>query len=401
MRPAGLRTPLVVLAAGSLVLCISLGIRHAFGLFLQPMSVDMGWGREVFSLAIAVQNLVWGVSQPFAGRLADRYGSSRIVLAGAVLYVAGLAMMGQPGSGSALILSAGVIVGLGLSGTTYPVIYGAISRAVPPSQRSAAFGIAMSVGSFGQFVFLPLTHSLITGLGWAQSLWLLAGVGLLILPLALAFREPAGNVRPVAIPLRTALGEALSHRGFWLLSLGFFICGFHVVFIATHLPAYLADNGLSPAVGATVLGLIGLFNIAGSLLAGWWGGFLSKPLMLSGIYALRLVVIGAFFLVPMSEWTAYAFGALMGLLWLSTVPLTNGAVATIFGVRNFAMLGGVVFLFHQLGAFAGGWLGGYVYDVTGSYQTVWLITVGLAAVAALLNLPVREQALHRTAGERT
>lgn len=400
MNPPGLRTPLVVLAAGSLVLCISLGIRHAFGLFLQPMSVDMGWGREVFSLAIAVQNLVWGVSQPFAGRLADRYGASRIVLVGAALYVAGLAMMAQPGSGSALILSTGVIVGLGLSGTTYPVIYGAISRAVPPSQRSVAFGIAMSVGSFGQFVFLPLTHSLITGLGWAHSLWLLAGVGLLILPLALAFREPADNVRPVAVPLRTALGEAFSHRGFWLLSLGFFICGFHVVFTATHLPAYLADNGLSPVIGATVLGLIGLFNIAGSLLAGWWGGFLSKPLMLSGIYTLRLVVIGAFLLVPISEWTTYAFGALMGLLWLSTVPLTNGAVAAIFGVRNFAMLGGVVFLFHQLGAFAGGWLGGYVYDLTGSYRTVWLIAVGLAAVAALLNLPIREQALHRTIGER-
>lgn len=400
MNPAHLRTPLVVIAAGSLVLCISFGIRHAFGLFLQPMSIDMGWGREVFSLAIAVQNLVWGLSQPFAGRLADRCGSGRVVLGGALLYVIGLALMSQPGSGPSLILSAGVIIGLGLSGTTYPVIYGAISRAVPPSQRSMAFGIAMSVGSFGQFALLPITNLLITDMGWENALWILAGLSLTMLPLAMALREPPADTSTPEIPLGKILSEAFGHRGFWLLSLGFFICGFHVVFIATHLPAYLADHGFGPAVGATVLGLIGLFNIVGSYLAGWWGGFARKPLLLAGIYAMRLVAIGAFLLLPMSAWTVYGFGALMGLLWLSTVPLTNGTVAAIFGVRNLSMLGGVVFLCHQLGAFMGGWLGGLVHDQTGSYQSVWLISLGLAAVAALVNLPVRERPLHQTTAGR-
>ena len=386
------RTPAVMLTAGAITLAVSLGIRHSFGLFLAPMSQDHGWTREVFSFAIALQNLVWGAAQPFAGRLADRHGAGKAILAGTVLYVAGLLLMAQSQSGSALALSAGLLVGLGLSGTSFPVVFGAIARSTPPERRSIAMGVAMSVGSLGQFAMLPGALSAIEAFGWASTLVALAALGATMAPLsgALLEKTTAGAATQAHRSLGAVLGEAFAHRGFWLLSFGFFVCGFHVVFIATHLPAYLVDRGLGPRTGAVVLALVGLFNIAGSYVAGLLGSRMSKPGLLVGLYGLRAVVIALFFLLPVTEGSAYAFGAAMGFLWLSTVPLTNGTVATVFGVTNMAMLGGIVFFFHQVGAFLGGWLGGRLYVATGSYDLVWWTSIALAVVAALLNLPVRE-----------
>ncbi len=385
------RTPAVMLAAGAVLLAISLGIRHAFGLFLAPMTRDNGWSREVFALAMALQNLVWGAAQPFAGRLADRHGAGKAILAGSVLYVAGLLLMAQSHSPSALMTS-GLLVGFGLSGTTFPVVFGAIARSTPPHRRSVAMGVAMSVGSLGQFAMLPGALTSIEAIGWASTLVVLAVLGAVMAPLSAAlFERPVSDGSAASrMSFREVLGEALAHRGFWLLSFGFFVCGFHVVFIATHLPAYLVDQGLSARTGAVVLALVGLFNIAGSYIAGLLGNRMSKPGVLVGIYALRAAVIATFVALPVTETTAYAFGAAMGLLWLSTVPLTNGTVATVFGVTNMSMLGGVVFFFHQVGAFLGGWLGGRVYVMTGSYQLVWWLSIGLALAAAGLNLPIRE-----------
>jgi MFS family permease len=380
-----------------LVLSISLGVRHAFGLFLAPMSSDLGWGRETFALAIAVQNLVWGLAQPFAGRLADRCGAGWVVFGGAVLYVIGLYMMSHSQTELSLLISAGIVIGVGLSGTTFPVVFGVISRALPAEKRSWAMGVAMSVGSLGQFVLLPGSNALITNVGWSEALVVLAAMSLLMLPLSGALMEPGAEKTQEALPLKQVLDEALRHRGFWLLSFGFFVCGFQVVFIGTHLPAFLADGGLGVSTGAMALALIGLLNIAGSYLAGFWGGHYPKPILLSGIYTARLAVIAIFLVFPLSEWSAYTFAVVMGLLWLSTVPLTNGTVATIFGVGNMSMLGGVVFLFHQVGAFLGGWLGGYLYDIAGSYDIVWMIAMGLSVVAAVLNLPIKERPVSRLA----
>jgi MFS family permease len=393
----GWRTPATVLAAGAILLALSLGIRHTFGLFLAPMSRENGWTREVFAFAIALQNLVWGVAQPLAGRFADRFGASKAILGGSALYVAGLVLMAEAHSGTTLALSAGLLIGVGLSGTSMPVVFGAIVRSTPPERRSLAMGIAMAVGSLGQFAMLPGALSAIEAIGWSATLMALAALGVAMAPLAAVLTE-----RPAALPhgsthrsLREVLAEALAHRGFWLLSLGFFVCGFHVVFIATHLPAFLTDRGLPARTGAVVLALVGLFNIGGSYLAGLLGGRLQKPSILVGIYAARAVVITAFVLTPVTEVSAYLFGAAMGLLWLSTVPPTNGTIASVFGVEDMATLGGLVFLFHQVGAFLGGWLGGRLYAVTGSYDLVWWLSVGLAVLAALINLPVREVPMAR------
>jgi MFS family permease len=324
-----------MLAAGAALLAISLGIRHTFGMFLAPMTRDNGWTREVFALAMAFQNLVWGAAQPFAGRLADRLGAGKTILAGTVLYVAGLVLMAGAHAPAALGI-AGALVGLGLSGTTMAVVFGAIARSTAPARRSRAFGVSMAVGSLGQFAMLPGSLQAIEAIGWAPTLLALAALGALMAPLSSAlFERPA----PAAADERhmtfgEVLGEALAHRGFWLLSFGFFVCGFHVVFIATHLPAYLADRGLSSRTGAIVLALVGLFNIGGSYLAGLLGERMSKPGVLVGIYALRAVVIATFVALPLTAWSACAFGAAMGVLWLSTVPLTNGTVAALFGVRK-------------------------------------------------------------------
>ncbi|MGQ7957157.1 MFS transporter [Pseudomonas sp. SP16.1] len=385
-----------LLLGASLILALSLGIRHGFGLFLPPMSAEFGWGREVYAFAIALQNLIWGLAQPFTGALADRFGARRTIVAGGLLYAVGLLLMGLADSPLSLSLSAGLLIGIGLSGTSFSVILGVVGRAVPAEKRSMAMGIAAAAGSFGQFAMLPGTLGLIGWLGWSSALLALGLLVALILPLAAMIRE-----RPQPLPsgheqsLGEALREAAGHSGFWLLALGFFVCGFQVVFVAVHLPAYLVDHHLPALTGTTVLALVGLFNIFGTYIAGWLGGRMSKPRLLSALYLTRGVVISLFLVAPLTQWSAYLFGMAMGLLWLSTVPLTNGTVATLFGVRNLSMLGGIVFLFHQLGSFLGGWLGGYLYDHTGSYDLVWQISVLLSLMAAALNWPVRERPVAR------
>ena len=384
------RTSGWLMLGASLVLALSLGIRHGFGLFLPPMSAEFGWGREVFAFAIALQNLIWGLTQPFTGALADRFGAKRTVIVGGILYAIGLGCMGLADSPLSLSLSAGLLIGIGLSGTSFSVILGAVGRAVPMEKRSMAMGIAAAAGSFGQFVMLPGTLGLLSWLGWSVALIALGLLVALIIPLAAMLKDTPLPLTGQEQTLGEALREACSHSGFWLLALGFFVCGFQVVFIGVHLPAYLVDQHLPALVGTTVLALVGLFNIFGTYIAGWLGGRMSKPRLLSALYLARAVVIVAFIVTPLTVWSAYAFGVAMGLLWLSTVPLTNGTVATMFGVRNLSMLGGIVFLFHQLGAFLGGWMGGYLYDHTGSYDLVWQIAVLLSLLAAALNWPVRE-----------
>ena len=387
-----------LMLGASLILALSLGTRHGFGLFLSPMSDDFGWGRGVFAFAIALQNLIWGIAQPFTGALADRFGAQRAIIVGGLLYAVGLVLMGLSDSPLSLSLSAGLLIGIGLSGTSFSVILGVVGRAVPVEKRSMAMGIAAAAGSFGQFAMLPGTLGLIGWLGWSAALVALGLMVALIVPLAAMVKDrPQVSLGPQQT-LGEALREACSHSGFWLLALGFFVCGFQVVFIGVHLPAYLVDQHLPAIVGTTVLALVGLFNVFGTYVAGWLGGRRSKPRLLSALYLARGVVITLFISVPLTVWTAYAFGIAMGLLWLSTVPLTNGTVATMFGVRNLSMLGGIVFLFHQLGSFLGGWLGGYLYDHTGSYDLVWQISILLSVLAAALNWPVREQPVARLQG---
>ncbi|OLU26163.1 MFS transporter [Pseudomonas sp. PA15(2017)] len=392
------RTSVWIMLGASLILALSLGVRHGFGLFLSPMSADFGWGRGVFAFAIALQNLIWGIAQPFTGALADRFGAQRAIVVGGVLYAAGLVLMGLADSPLSLSLSAGLLIGIGLSGTSFSVILGVVGRAVPVEKRSMAMGIAAAAGSFGQFAMLPGTLGLIGWLGWSAALIALGMMVALIVPLALMIKDRPQVSQGPQQTLGEALREACSHSGFWLLALGFFVCGFQVVFIGVHLPAYLVDQHLPAIVGTTVLALVGLFNVFGTYIAGWLGGRRSKPRLLSALYLARGMVIALFITVPLSIWTAYAFGIAMGLLWLSTVPLTNGTVATLFGVRNLSMLGGIVFLFHQLGSFMGGWLGGYLYDHTGSYDLVWQISILLSVLAAALNWPVREQPVARLQG---
>ncbi|AZC20001.1 MFS transporter [Pseudomonas sp. CMR5c] len=389
------RTSSWVLLGSALILALSLGIRHGFGLFLPPMSAQFGWGREVFAFAIALQNLIWGLAQPFTGALADRFGAAKVVLIGGVLYAVGLACMGMADSPLSLSLSAGLLIGIGLSGTSFSVILGVVGRALPPEKRSMGMGLASAAGSFGQFAMLPGTLGLIGWLGWSAALLVLGVLVALIVPLVSMLKDKPLPAHGHEQSLMEALREACSHSGFWLLAFGFFVCGFQVVFIGVHLPAYLVDQHLPATVGTTVLALIGLFNIFGTYTAGWLGGRLSKPRLLTGLYLLRAVVIMLFLWVPVTQASAYLFGMAMGFLWLSTVPLTNGTVATLFGVRNLSMLGGIVFLFHQLGSFLGGWLGGVVYDRTGSYDLIWQVAILLSLLAAALNWPVRERPVAR------
>jgi MFS family permease len=389
------RTSGWILLGSALILALSLGTRHGFGLFLPPMSAQFGWGREVFAFAIAFQNLIWGLAQPFAGALADRFGAAKVVFVGGILYAAGLMCMSLADSPLSLSLSAGLLIGIGLSGTSFSVILGVVGRALPAEKRSLGMGIASAAGSFGQFAMLPGTLGLIGWLGWSSALLVLGLMVALILPLVGMLKDKPLPLTGGEQTLREALHEACTHSGFWLLAFGFFVCGFQVVFIGIHLPAYLVDQHLPAKVGTTVLALIGLFNIFGTYIAGWLGGRMSKPRLLTALYLLRAVVIVLFLWAPLTETTAYLFGVAMGLLWLSTVPLTNGTVATLFGVRNLSMLGGIVFLFHQLGAFLGGWLGGVVYDHTGSYDLIWQVSVVLSLVAAALNWPVRERPVAR------
>lgn len=390
------RTPTVVLVCGGVILTLAMGIRHGFGLFLQPMSADLHWGRETFALALAVQNLMWGATQPFAGMLADKYGSGRVLLAGTLLYSLGLLTMAHAATPLMMVLTAGVLIGTGLSGVTFSVVSGVLGRSYPPEKRSMALGISAAAGSFGQFALLPLTQWLLSHFGWYGALLALAGVGLLMAPLSVALVERrAAHVHTFRQSAGEAMREAIGHRGYVLLTLGFFVCGFQVTFVGVHLPSYLLDRGLPAYVGVTALMLIGLFNIFGTYLSGWLGGRVSKKYILSAIYFGRSVVIVAFLLAPISPLSVYAFAVALGILWLSTVPATNGIVAQVFGVRYLAMLSGFTFFSHQVGSFLGVWLGGLVFDRTGSYNLVWYLSIALGVVAGLLNLPIDEREIAR------
>jgi MFS family permease len=387
-----------VLLCGAAIVTLSMGIRHGFGLWLQPITMDRGWSRETFAFALAVQNLAWGVAGPFAGALADRFGAFRVLIAGALLYAGGLVLMGLATSGLAFTGSAGLLLGMAQAGTTYAVIYGVIGRNVAPEKRSWAMGVAAAAGSFGQFLMVPVENWLIGGFGWQQALFILGCLALAIVPLAAGLKEPP-FVKPTGVQqsIGQALNEAFAYPSFRWLMAGYFVCGFQVVFIGVHMPSYLKDHGLTPNVATTALALIGLFNVIGTYAAGSLGQRLPKRYILSSIYALRSVAIVVFLSVPLTPWSVYIFSSVMGVLWLSTVPPTNAVIAQIFGVQYLSMLGGFVFLSHQVGSFLGVWLGGKLYDSTGSYDIVWWIAVALGIFAAIANLPVKESAIARPA----
>ena len=385
-----------VLLCGAAIVTLSMGIRHGFGLFLQPITMERGWTRETFAFALAVQNLAWGLAGPFAGALADRFGAFRVLLVGSLLYAGGLVLMALSTSGLAFTGSAGLVLGLAQSGTTYAIVYGVIGRNVAPEKRSWAMGVAAAAGSFGQFLMVPVENWLIGGFGWQSALFVLGCLALAIMPLAFGLREPK-QAAPTGAQqsIGAAVREAFSYPSFQLLMAGYFVCGFQVVFIGVHMPSYLKDNGLTPNVATTALALIGLFNVIGTYAAGSLGQRLPKKYILSSIYALRSVAIVIFLAVPLTPWSVYIFASVMGVLWLSTVPPTNAVVAQIFGVQYLSMLGGFVFLSHQIGSFLGVWLGGRLYDTTGSYNVVWWISVALGIFAAIVNLPVKERAILR------
>ena len=388
-----------VLFCGALIVTLSMGIRHGFGLWLQPITQEQGWTRQTFSFALAIQNLSWGVFGVFAGMLADRFGAFRVLIGGAALYAVGLAGMALSTTPLLFALTAGVLIGAAQAGTTYAVIYGVIGRQIPAEKRSWAMGVAAAAGSFGQFLMVPVEGQLIAQLGWHNALIVLALLVLLIAPLAFGLREPARASGPGhrEQSIVQAVVEAFKYPSFGLLMAGYFVCGFQVVFIGVHLPSYLKDQGLSPEVASYALALIGLFNVVGTYVAGSLGQKLAKRKILAAIYLGRAIAIALFLWVPLSPLSVYVFAAVIGTLWLSTVPVTNAIVAGIFGVAHLSMLSGFVFLSHQVGSFLGVWLGGYLYDRNGSYDLVWYIAIALGVFAALINLPVKEGAIARPA----
>ena len=398
MQPTRKLSMAQVLACGAAIVTLSMGIRHGFGLWLLPITQAQGWTRETFSFALAIQNLSWGVFGIFAGMAADRFGAFRVLIGGALLYGAGLAGMALAPTPFVFTLTAGVLLGAAQAGTTYAVVYGVIGRQIDPAKRSWAMGVAAAAGSFGQFLMVPVEGFLIGSLGWQQALLALAVFVLLIGPLAIGLREPgfgAGAAPAREQSIVQALREAFKYPSFQLLMAGYFVCGFQVVFIGVHMPSYLKDHGLSPQVASYALALIGLFNVFGTYIAGSLGQKLAKRKILAFIYLARAAAIAVFLWAPLSPLSVYIFASVMGLLWLSTVPPTNATIAQIFGVAHLSMLGGFVFFSHQIGSFMGVWLGGYLYDRTGSYDIVWYIAIALGIFAALVNLPVREAPIAR------
>lgn len=393
--------PLIYMLIGSaLILALSLGVRHAFGLYLVPMSHEFGWGHNVFSLAIAMQNLVWGAVQPITGAFADKYGSKIVVAVGGALYSLGLLLMAFSSTGLMLNLSVGLILGLALSATSFPVLLSAVGRAAHPDKRSLAMGIASAAGSFGQFIMLPSTLLLLQNIGWSAALVVSSILIALIIPLAWMLKAPmyvaphaSNQINKASLSFKQILVIVKNHQPFWFLALGFFVCGFQVVFIGIHLPGYLIDHGFNATTGTIFLALVGLFNIVGTYSAGWLGGKYSKPHLLMWLYGLRGIAIIAFLLLPLSAWTVYAFGVIMGLLWLSTVPLTNGIVANMFGVKYLSMLSGLIFFTHQIGSFFGGWLGGVNHDMTGNYNAIWMFSIALSLLGVLVHFFVNEEAV--------
>lgn len=393
------RTPAVVLACGGVILTLSLGVRHNFGLYLQPMTMDLGMGRETFAVAIALQNLVYGFAQPFTGMIADKLGTARVLIGGTLLYALGLVLMSMANTAWELNLSAGLLIGVGLACSGFSIVYGVIGRAFPPEKRTVALGIAGAAGSFGQFVMLPYGQVLINAMGWHTALVILAATVLLVVPLSSALVEDkqaqAHQFHKQSI--REALREACGHRGYVLLCLGYTVCGFQLMFISVHFPAYLLDQRMTPETGMMALALIGLFNVFGSYVWGWLGGRYAKKYLLSLLYFARAALVAVFIAMPLSPLSIYLFAAIIGFLWLGTVPLTSGLIAHVFGVKYLATLSGIAFLFHQVGSSIGIWLAGYLFDATGSYGLMWLLIIAMGIVAALVNLPIDDRQIVRAA----
>jgi len=407
LRPAsslaGWRTPLVVIACGCAIGLLSFGPRSSLGFFIQPMSREFAWGRDVFGLALAVQNLLWGLGQPLAGAIADRFGILRVMFAGALLYAAGLLMMRYATTPLSLDIGAGVLIGFGLSGCSFNLVLSAFSKLLPPQRRGLALGAGTAAGSFGQFLFAPIGVALIGTVGWQVTLTVYAALMLLIVPLALALSTPPSTSASASVAaadqqsFKTALAEAFGHRSYVLLVLGFFTCGFQLAFITIHLPAFLVDRGISAQAGGWVIAAIGLFNIIGSIGVGWLQNRMPKRYILSTIYLIRAVSIVAFISLPITGASAIVFGAVTGLTWLSTVPPTSGLIALMFGTRWFATLYGFAFVSHQVGGFLGAWLGGIVFERFGSYAPVWWLSVLFGVLSALINLPIVEKPVVRSA----
>ena len=393
------RTPVVIIGFGCLISLVSFGPRSSLGFFLTPMSVVNHWGRDVFAFALALQNLLWGIGQPVAGMIADRYGTGRVFCAGGLMFAAGLALMSHAGSAPMLDLSAGVLIGFGLSGTSFMIILAAFGKLLPPEWRSLAFGLGTAAGSFGQFLYSPLAVGLMDALGWQQTLMIFAVSMLAVLPLSMALATPKAEGLREAAPqsLRQAISEAFAHRSYVMLVVGFFTCGFQLAFITVHLPSYLVDRGLSATVGGWTLATIGLFNIVGSVASGWLGELMPKRYLLSIIYVTRAAAILAFISFPVTPFTCIAFAAVIGVVWLSAVPPTNGIIALMFGTRWLATLAGFAFFSHQVGGFLGAWLGGVVFDRTGSYDPIWWLSILLGVLSALINMPIVEKPVSRAA----
>lgn len=399
MTQSNWRTPLAVLICGGIILTLSLGTRHSFGLYLQPMTLDLGWDRQTFAIALAIQNLVYGLATPFAGMIADKYGAPRALIGGTLFYALGTVLMAFSTTGWEFSLSAGLLVGIGLSSSGFATVFGVVGRAFPPEKRTLALGIAGSAGSFGQFLILPYGQTLITQLGWHNALLVSAATLMLILPLSAALAEnnkaQAGEIHRQSIP--EALREAFGHGGFVLLCSAYFVCGFQLMFISVHFPAFLIDQRMTPETGMMALALIGLFNIFGTYLWGWLGNRYTKKYVLSVLYFTRAVVITIFIAMPITAFSVYLFSATIGFLWLGTVPVTSGLIAQVFGVKYLSTLTGIAFLFHQVGSFIGVWIAGYLFDTTGSYQLMWLLTIAMGVVAALINMPINEHPIVRPA----
>jgi MFS family permease len=394
------RTPAIVLLAGGVAMTLALGARHSFGLYLQPMTTDLNWARQTFAIALAAQNLIYGIAQPFSGMLADKFGAGRVMLGGTVLYVIGLVLMSSSTTGLEFTFSAGLLIGTAVSCMSFPIVFGVVARTFPPEKRMVALGVAGAAGSFGQFVMLPYGQLLINLLGWQQSLLVLAATVALVAPLSFVLseqREPSSRLAQQSIP--EALREAFGHRGYLLLCSGYWVCGFQLMFISVHFPAFLIDRGMTPETGMTGLALIGLFNIFGSYAWGWLGARYSKKRLLSLLYLLRAANIAIFILLPVTPLSVYGFAAVIGFLWLGTVPLTSGLIAQIFGLRYFATLGGISFLSHQIGSFFGVLLGGYVFDQTGSYNIMWGVAIGAGIFAAIVNWPIDDRQIVRPAAD--
>lgn len=391
----------IVVIAGALVASLGMGIRQNFGLFLTDMTADLGIGREAFAFALALQNIIWGITTPFVGALADKYGSGRMIVLGGVVYASGLYVMSGAQNAFDLNLGAGLLIGFGQAAAGFAVILGAVARRVPAGKRSIALGIATAGGSFGQFYMAPVSLGLIEAVGWSTALAYITFLALMMVALAAALTGDSSDAQEgdPAQTLGTAVREATGHKGFWLLTSGFFVCGFQISFIAVHFPAFLRDAGFSAATGATAIALIGFFNIIGTYGCGVLGGRYSKKYLLSGLYFLRAVLIAVFLMAPVTELSVLVFASVMGVLWLGTVPLTSGLVAQIFGVRYMSTLFGIVFFSHQMGSFIGVWWGGYSFDTTGNYDQIWIASIVLGIMAGFLHLPIAEKPLRPVAQE--